>query len=203
MQEWWSGALILTSQKSQSLKTPQAMGECVIPGVWGCEWDPGPGVTCLIAHEDYYRFHNRIQSNPYTYQTHSNEPWEPQSTWMYQNSASQSYHQGTDTIWESLTRLFSCRKVGTFPLRTFLHFHASFSWHACEKEMQLAFVKQSLQSYPSKSHSGVLEMATVIIQVGITSRDGLKCDRWPVINTCPRSRVVLSSLVLHHHLPPS
>lgn len=96
------------------------MGECIIPGGDGWGWDPGPGVKCLIAREDY-RFHNRIQSTPYTDQMHSDKPWEPQSTWEYCSTASQGYHQGTTVIWESPARLFSCRKVGTFPLRIFLH----------------------------------------------------------------------------------
>lgn len=148
MQEWWSGVLVLTSQKSQSLKTPQPMEEYLIPGVWGCEWDPGPGVKCLIACEDCYRFHNRIQSNPYTYQMHLNEPWEAQNTWKYHNSASQSYHQGTATIWESPTRLFSCRKVGTFPLRIFLHFHVK--WACVWEGNTTVSVKQKSAKLPFK-----------------------------------------------------
>lgn len=151
MQEWRSGALVPTSQKSQGLETPQIMGECVTPPC-GWEWDPGPGVKCLIAREDH-KFHNRIQSTPHAYRMHSNELWEPQSTRDYRNSASQGYHQGITIIWESPTRLFSCRKVATFPSRIFLHSYVKL---ACMWEGNaIVFCKAKSAKLPFRKSPGL------------------------------------------------
>lgn len=115
----------------------------------GWEWDPGPGMKCLIACEDY-RFHNRSKE-PHTQIRCIQMSLGNHGAHEYRNSASHGYHQGTTIIWESPTRLFSCRKVGTFPSRIFLH---SYMRLACAREGNaVAFCKAKSAKLPfKKSH---------------------------------------------------
>lgn len=50
-------------------------------------------------------------------------------------------------------------------------------WRACEKVMQLCFVRQSPQSHSSKSQAGSIGRATVTTQAGVTGRNGLRRER--------------------------